>query len=152
MPGVHLRYLAKEPLLNHGYLLATFVAKTIFYIPDVDATPIQPVAVMQGDGGMLIDVTQAASGEVYVASGTAIYRLFVPQRGDCNGDGIVDERDFAALAAELADGNHEPTLEAPNGAFAGSWGCDANGDGVIDEQDLAALSALVGGRLRAVRH
>lgn len=142
---------AKEPLLHRGYLLTTFVAKAIYYIPDVDAKPIQPIAVMQGEAGALIDVTQAASGEVYFASGTAIYRLFVPQRGDCNGDGIVDERDFAALAAELADGNHEPTLNAPSGAFAGSWGCDANGDGVIDDQDVAALFSLVGGRVRAVR-
>ena len=152
-PTGFLALNAKEPLLNRGYLLATFVAKAIYYIPDVDAKPIQPIAVMQGDAGILIDVTQAASGEIYFASGAAIYRLFVPQRGDCNGDGLVDEHDLAALAAELADGgNHELTLAAPTGAVAGSWGCDANGDGVIDERDTAALRAMVGGRVRAVRH
>jgi glucose/arabinose dehydrogenase len=143
----------QEPLLSHGYLLATFVGRAIYYIPDVDATPIQPIAVMQGDAGMLIDVTQAATGEVYFASGVAIYRLFVPQRGDCNGDGLVDERDLVALAAELADGGgDELALDAPNGAYAGSWGCDANGDGVIDDRDVAALRALVGGRVRAAKH
>jgi glucose/arabinose dehydrogenase len=143
----------KEPLLSHGYLLATFVGKAVYYIPDVDATPMRPISVMQGDAGMLIDVTQAASGEIYVANGVAIYRLFVPQRGDCNGDGLIDERDFAALSAELADaGGQETTLDAPNGTFAGSWGCDANGDGVIDERDIAALRALAGGRVRAAAH
>jgi hypothetical protein len=144
---------AKEPLLSRGYLLATFVTKAIDYIPDIDAKPIQPIAVMKGEAGMLVDVTQAASSEIYFASGFAIYRLFVPQRGDCNGDGLVDARDISALEAELADASgHELTLDAPNGAFAGSWGCDANGDGVIDARDLAALYSMLGGRLRAVRH
>lgn len=143
----------KEPLLNHGYLLGTFVAKALYYIPDIDAKPLQPIAVMKGDASMVIDVTQAATGEIYFASGTAIWRLFVPQRGDCNGDGLVDWRDIGALSAELADGgNHELALEAPNGAVAGSWGCDVNTDGVVDAQDLNALLGMVSGRVRVARH
>lgn len=143
----------KVPLLDRGYLLAAFATKAIYYIPDIDAKPMQPIAVMKGDAGMLVDVAQASTGEIYVASGTALWRLFVPQRGDCNGDGLVDARDLYALAAELADaGNHELALDAPNGAVAGSWGCDVNGDGVIDARDMEALSAVVSGRVRVARH
>ncbi len=143
----------KEPLLNHGYLLGTFVTKALYFIPDIDANPLQPIVVMKGDAGMIIDVAQAATGEIYFASGSAIWRLFVPQRGDCNGDGLVDWRDLGALNAELADaGNHELALEAPNGAIAGSWGCDVNADGVVDAQDLNALLGMVSGRVRVARH
>lgn len=143
----------KVPLLDHGYLLGAFATKAIYYIPDIDAKPLQPIAVMKGDAGMIIDVAQAATGEIYFGSGTALWRLFVPQRGDCNGDGLVDARDLYALAAELADaGNHELALDAPNGAVAGSWGCDVNADGVIDARDMAALSAIVSGRVRVARH
>jgi hypothetical protein len=144
---------AKEPLLNHGYLLGAFVTKALYFIPDVDARPVTPIAVIKGETSMIVDVTQAASGEIYFGTGFGIYRLFVPQRGDCNGDGIVDARDIAALAAELADaGGREPTIDAQKGAVVSSWGCDANGDGVIDERDMAALVTMLSGRVRAVRH
>jgi glucose/arabinose dehydrogenase len=143
----------KEPLLNHGYLLGSFVAKAIYYIADVDARPLQPIALMQGDAGPIIDVTQAATGEIYFGTGTAIWRFFVPQQGDCNGDGLLDGRDLTALAAELADGHgSEPATAAPGGSIAGSWGCDVNADGVIDARDLTALESIVSGRPRVARH
>jgi hypothetical protein len=143
----------RVPLLDHGYLLGTFVTKAMYYIPDIDAKPMQPVAVMKGDAGMIIDVAQAATGEIYLGSGTALWRLFTPRPGDCNGDGLVDARDLYTLAAELADGgNHELALDAPNGAVAGSWGCDVNADGVVDARDMTALSSVVSGRVRVARH
>jgi hypothetical protein len=146
----------KEPLLAHGYLLGAFVTKAIYFIPDVDAKPVTPIAVLTGDA-MVIDVAQAASGEIYYvtagAGGSALWRLFVPQRGDCNGDGRIDAADLVVLAAELADGAvPKAATDAPNGAVAASWGCDANGDGFIDQDDVPALSRLVGGRIRLVRH
>ena len=141
---------AREPLMNHGYLLATFMAKALYYIGDVDAKPMEPIAVMKGDAGMLIDVVQAATGEIYFASGAAIWRLYVPQRGDCNGDGLVDARNLTGLANELSRNGSRITLEASSAVNGVSWGCDANADGVIDDRDLAALAALIGGRVRAV--
>jgi glucose/arabinose dehydrogenase len=146
----------KEPLLAHGYLLGAFVTKGIYYIAGVDAQPIAPIAILKGDA-MVIDVAQASTGEIYYvtagAAGSVLWRLFVPQRGDCNGDGRIDAADLTTLAAELRDGPiPEAATEAPNGAVAASWGCDANGDGVIDTRDVPALSRLIGGRVRAVRH
>jgi glucose/arabinose dehydrogenase len=140
---------AKEPLMSRGYLLATFVAKALYYIADVDAKPMQLVPVMKGDAGMLIDVVQAATGEIYFASGVAIWRLYVPQRGDCNADGLIDVNDLNALAAALSANGSRVTHDA--GSTSVSWGCDANADGVIDERDMAALAGLMSGRLRVVR-
>jgi hypothetical protein len=105
----------------------------------------------------VIDVAQGPSGAVYFVSGAFdgsgswIYRLVPPQRGDCNGDGLVDRSDLVALEQELGDGNPERALEAPNGAFHGSLGCDVNGDGRIDSDDLVALGKLLGLRPRLSR-
>lgn len=143
----------KEPLLSHGYLLGSFVVKAVYYIADIDARPLQPIALMRGDAGPIIDVTQAASGEIYFGTGTALWRLFVPERGDCNGDGLLDGRDLTALSAELADsGGSEAVTAAPGGSVVGSWGCDVNADGVIDARDLTALESIVSGRPRVARH
>jgi glucose/arabinose dehydrogenase len=142
-----------EPLLRHGYLLGSFVTKAIYYIPDIDARPLQPIVLMAGDAGPIIDVTEAATGEIYFGTGAGIWRLFVPQRGDCNGDGLVDGRDLTMLAAELVDGGgSERMTDAPAGAVAGSWGCDVDGDGLIDARDLRALESMVSGRPRTARH
>jgi len=146
----------KEPLLAHGYLLGAFVTKGIYYIASVEAQPIAPIAILKGEA-MVIDVAQAPTGEIYYvtagAAGSVLWRLYAPQRGDCNGDGRIDAADLATLAAELHDGPiPEAATEAPNGAVTASWGCDANGDGVIDTRDVSALSRLIGGRVRAVHH
>ena len=139
----------RNPILRHGYLLGTFVAKAIYYIDDVDHP--HPIPLINGETGPIIDVTEAPNGQIYFCTGNAIYELTVPLRGDCNGDGRVDVADLEALAHELADGGGEAFTNAQNGAFAGSWGCDVNGDGLIDKADLAALIAIVKPRVRAVR-
>jgi hypothetical protein len=139
-------------MFPRGYLLGGFVTKAIYYIPDIDARPLpDPIAVIRGETGYIIDVAQAPDGSVYFVSGSAIYKLIEPQRGDCNGDGRVDAADVAALAQELLDGNPEPAIAAQNGSFPGSWGCDVNGDGLIDSRDMTALLTIIAVRSRAVR-
>jgi glucose/arabinose dehydrogenase len=134
-----------EPLLDHGYLLGAFVSKSIYYIPDIDARPLAPITLMTDDKNMIIDIAEAATGEIYFASGFAIYRLFAPMRGDCNGDGIVDANDLTALTSMLTKSGALTRFSAP------AFGCDANADGLVDERDVAALASLVYGRVRAAR-
>ena len=99
----------------------------------------------------MIDVAQAPNGDVFFVTSNGIKKLITPQPGDCNGDGIVDAADVAALTQELADGDPHPTFTAQDGAFRGSWGCDVDQNGTIDSRDMAALLARLAGRSRAVR-
>jgi glucose/arabinose dehydrogenase len=136
----------RNPILHRGYLLGSYVSKALYYVPDVYAQPVpDPVAVIRGETDAVIDVVEAANGDIYFATGFGIYKLIVPIRGDCNGDGNVNSADLAALGKVLADGPR-PMTTAQNSSVAASWGCDANGDGMIDGQDLALVSALVRGR------
>lgn len=140
------------PFLRSGYLLGAFVTKAIYYFPDLDAKPIpDPVALIERETSFIIDVAQSSSGDIYFTTGTAIYRLVPPERGDCNGDGKVDGADIDALKRELADGDPHRTVDAQTGAFAGSWGCDANEDSLITSADLLELPRLLTGRRRAIR-
>jgi glucose/arabinose dehydrogenase len=131
----------RNAVLSRGYLIGAFVSKAIYWIPDVDANTIEPIALITAETGSVIDVTEAASGEIFFVTGSAIYKLIAPARGDCNGDGLVNASDVGALALELADA----------GAFRGSLGCDVNGDGVINTDDAAALAIIMRGRARSVR-
>jgi len=136
----------RNPILHSGYLLGSYVAKALFYVPDVYAHPVpDPVAVIQGETDPIIDVVEAPNGDIYFASGMGIYKLIVPIRGDCNGDGVVDAADVAALSKLLA-GGPRPMTAAQNATVPASWGCDVNGDGVIDSRDLAVLAGMVRGR------
>jgi glucose/arabinose dehydrogenase len=136
----------RNPILHRGYLLGSFVAKALFYVPDVYAQPVpDPVAVIREETDPIIDVVEAPNGDIYFATGFGIYKLTVPIRGDCNGDGRVNAADLAALSTLLADGPR-PMTAAQNSSVTASWGCDANGDGMIDARDLAVVSALVRGR------
>ena len=141
----------RNSFFRTGYLLGGFVTKALYYIPDIDVRPLpDPIPVIQGATGSVIDVAQSAKGDIFFVTGSAIYQLVPPLRGDCNGDGRIDGADIAALVQELLDGDPQPAIDAQNAAFPGSWGCDVNGDGVIDSRDLSALLALF--RSRAVRN
>jgi hypothetical protein len=136
----------RNPILHRGYVLGSYVAQALYYLPDVYAQPVpDPVAVIRGETDPIIDVVEAPNGDIYFASGFGIYKLLVPFRGDCNGDGSVNSADIAALSKLLADGPR-PMTAAQNGSVQASWGCDANGDGTIDGRDLERLAALVRGR------
>jgi len=132
----------RNPILHRGYLLASFVAKALYYVPDVYAQPVPaPVAVIQGETDPIIDVVEAPNGDIYFATGFGIYRLIVPMRGDCNGDGVINSADLGALGKVLVVGPH-PMTATQNA----SWGCDANGDGMIDGRDLSLLQTIMRGR------
>ena len=136
----------RNTMLRRGYLLAAFVTKALYYIPDIDARPLpDPIVLIRGETGPIIDVAEAPNGDVYFVTGNAVYRLIVPMRGDCDGNGRVDAADLDALRRELDGGPHAMT------AARASWGCDVNGDGLIDTRDLTALSAMISFRVRAVR-
>lgn len=132
----------RNSILRTGYLLGAFVTKALYYIPDIDHP--NPVAILEREVGFIIDVVERFNGDIYFTTGSAIYRLFPPLRGDCNGDGRVDAADYPALQKTLADGPRR-TFEA-----SASWGSDINSDGLIDGRDLTELIALIP-RGRAVR-
>lgn len=152
-PTGFLRLSGANPLLRRGYLMSAFVTKAIYYFPDILQTPIRdPITLVdEFGGGVIIDVAESDDGTIYFATGLGIYRLHLPPRGDCNGDDALDFHDLGALSLELADGSPKPTVDAPKGSYAGSWGCDANADSLIDGADYPALAKLIGGRVRAVR-
>lgn len=132
----------RNPILHRGYMLASFVSKALYYVPDVFAQPVpEPVAVIQGETDPIIDVVEAPNGDIYFATGFGIYRLVVPMRGDCNGDGVINSSDLGALGKFLI-GGPRPMTAAQNA----SWGCDANGDGMIDGRDLSLLQTIMRGR------
>ncbi|MEO6487545.1 MAG: PQQ-dependent sugar dehydrogenase [Thermoanaerobaculia bacterium] len=141
-----------NPMLRSGLLLGAFVTKSLYYFPDLDARPIpKPLVLVERDAGVIIDVTEDAHGNIFVASGSAIYRLRTPPRGDCNGDGVVNGADVDALTAELADGVFQPITNAHNGRHPGSFGCDADGDQLLTAADAAELSRILSWRRRAAR-
>lgn len=151
-----LRLRPTNAMLGRGYLLGAFVTRALYYFPDLAARPVaHPIPIVKKFGEFVIDVAQSTSGDIYVATAfggaSAIHRLHVPQRGDCNGDGLTDWRDIVPAQAEVADGGPHPRFTAQDGAHRGSWGCDANGDAVIDEDDLHALAKIVTTRRRAAR-
>ncbi len=150
------RMTGANPMIRRGYLLASFVTSSLYYFPDVATHPIHdPVPVVEGFGESIIDVAEAPGGEIYLATasgaGSAIQRLHVPPRGDCNGDGLTNSLDIVPLAHEIDDGDAHAMITAQDGSYAGSWGCDANADGLIDGKDLDALVRLISSRRRAVR-
>lgn len=131
--------------------VGAFVTKAIYYFPDLDVKPIpEPVALIDHEVGFIIDVAQSANGDIYFTNGSAIYRLDTPSLGDCNGDGLANAADLASLSLELADGDPHPALDAPNGSYRGSWGCDADGDGMIQTEDVPALAKIIHYRRRAI--
>ncbi len=142
--------------LRRGYLMAAFVTRAVYYFPDLATHPIaSPVAIVSNLDDFIIDVTQGPRGEIYLATagmnGSAIQRLQVPARGDCNGDGLTNSQDILPTIYEIDDGDAHPAITAQDGNYAGSWGCDANADSLIDGSDLDALVRMISSRRRAVR-
>jgi hypothetical protein len=133
-------------------LMTSFVPKALYYFPDIERSPLPaPIEILAGEAGGLIDVTQNAQGEVYLASLGAIYHLVFPMAGDANGDGKVESTDADAIARELLDEGPHATILAQSGSYAASWGADVNGDGMIDARDLIAFASVHRGRLRGAR-
>jgi glucose/arabinose dehydrogenase len=150
------RMTGANPMIRRGYLLGAYVTRALYYFPDLGSHPVShPVPIIEDFPSAIIDVTEGPGGELYLATalftGSAIQRLQVPPRGDCNGDGLTDSRDILPMLHEIDDGAVHPMITAQDGSYAGSWGCDANADGIIDAKDLDALVHLISSRRRAVR-
>ena len=126
-------------LHNGGFLLCSFVTRALYFFDDANAP--HPVALISGETGPLIDVAEGPNGDIYFASGTTVYRLITPERGDCNADGLVNAADLTALAHVVGSKRDGST-----------WGCDVDGDGLITSSDLAALMRLLTNRFPAIRH
>ncbi|HEX6086281.1 MAG TPA: PQQ-dependent sugar dehydrogenase [Thermoanaerobaculia bacterium] len=150
------RLSGANALLAHGYFSAGFVTRSLYFFDDLAAKPVPaPVAVVSGFPQFILDVTEGPNGEIFLAtamgSNSAIHRLHVPPRGDCNGDGLTDARDILPTIREVDDSNGGARIDAQKGDYRGSWGCDANVDNVIDAADVAAVRQLVGTRRRSAR-
>ncbi len=140
-------------LREGGFLLGSYVTRAIYFFPDIDTLPLrEPVAVIERETSSIIDVVQSATGDVFFATGNAIYRLIRPERGDCNGDGSTDIADIGALAKELADGENQLKTAVHKGNFPGAHGCDCNGDGLITQADTNELVRMLSWRRRGARH
>jgi glucose/arabinose dehydrogenase len=125
-----------------GLFVAGFVTKALYFFPDVDAIG-EPVIIFEnlpelGGFNSLLDVVQARSGEVLVATAGGIWRLIPPVKGDVNGDGAVTEEDLEVLAHELVDGDGDSVFAVHEGTLASSWAADSNGDGIVDSRDLVS--------------
>jgi glucose/arabinose dehydrogenase len=141
----------RNPILRRGFLLGAFVTSAIYYIPDIDARPLPaPIALVAGEAKMMIDLAEGPAGEIYFVTGSGVYQLTVPARGDCNGDGLINGSDYDLLRALVAGGPRLVTTVS-SGAVQGTWGCDVDGDGVVDGKDVAMLLAQLHLRARAVR-
>jgi len=150
-----LRLSGRNDMLRRGYLVTTFVSRAVYYFPSITAQGVSgPIAVAEQFGEFIIDVTEEPDGDIILATasgeGSAIQRLRIPARGDCNGDGFTDWRDVYPLIQEIEDGG--PMIRAQEGSYSGSWGCDADSDGAIDAGDLGALTRMITGRRRSVEH
>jgi hypothetical protein len=148
-PTGFVRLRDGDRLLSGGYLLAGFVPRALYYINDVERP--DPIAVIDGVTEPIVDVTEAPDGTVYFAAARSIYRLRIPQRGDCDGDGLIAWKDVPVLMAEAGDGGDHPSIEAQDGAIRASWGCDVDGDGLIRANDVSLLKAWLSPRSRTVR-
>ena len=138
--------------IRGGMLMGAFVTRSLYYFPDLASRPVAPpIAILERETAAIIDVTQAADGEIYFATGNGIYRLATPIRGDCDGDGLTTSLDIPALESELNDGEVDQAILAQNGTYRGSWGCDADGDGFIRVSDRAELIRILSPRRRATR-
>jgi glucose/arabinose dehydrogenase len=153
-----LRMSGANHAVRSGYLAAAFVTKALYYFPDLASRPVaHPIPLLDDFEAFVIDVTESPQGAIYFATASfatgasTIHRLQVPNRGDCNGDGLTDVRDIVPTIREIADGETHPAITAQDGDYSASWGCDANADSLIDDSDLDALMRLVTARRRAVR-
>lgn len=135
-----------------GYLMGGFVTSAIYWIPDIDVFPLpDPVALIEQEVDLVIDVTQAPNGDIIFSTFDSIHKLVMPAAGDCNGDGLRDARDAAAINDELKDGQTQSLQTLHLGEHRGSFGCDANGDQLVDRDDLDLIAQFAISRKRAVR-
>lgn len=127
----------KNRWMKGGYLIGTFVGRTIFFVKDGGT----PVSLIDAPVGSIVDVAETPDGRILFTTGFALYELVMPQAGDCDGNGLINAQDLDALAREPVG----KTTDALH------WGCDANADGLVNGDDRISLLHRIAGRVRAVR-
>jgi glucose/arabinose dehydrogenase len=67
--------------LAHGYLIGGFVTKAIHYVPDIDVRPLpDPILLISKETDWVIGIAEAPNGDIFFATGKAIYKLIVSMR------------------------------------------------------------------------
>ena len=139
--------------MRGGFLVASFVARTIYYFPSTSTPLAQPFKVVERETSAIIDLAQTPDGKIFFITGgfspgsSAIYRLYGPKCGDCDGDGSITTADYKKLIEVLADGVMRPAKDPAQSTQ--SWGCDVDEDGFLTAADAAALMEMLGSRRRA---
>jgi glucose/arabinose dehydrogenase len=71
----------RNGMLRSGYVIAAYVTKALYYVPNIDARPFpDPIALIQGETGEIIDVAEAPNGDLLFVTGNSVYKLIVPLR------------------------------------------------------------------------
>ena len=130
-----------QPHMRRGFLVGSFVARTIFYFDGG-----QPLKLIEKETAAVIDLAQARDGRIFFITGgftpgsSAIYQLVTPKCGDCDGDGKISASDYTKLTEVLST----------NLGADMSWGCDVDEDGAVNSADAVALIRMLGSRRRSV--
>ena len=67
----------RSAILRRGYLICSFVTKTIYWVPDIDARPFpDPIPLVNDVPDGIIDVAEGPEGEILFVTGKAVYKLF----------------------------------------------------------------------------
>ena len=65
-------------IMRSGYLVGAFVAKAVYWIPNIDLRPLpDPIPVVQGETSFVIDVAEGKDGELYFTTGNAVYHIVI---------------------------------------------------------------------------
>jgi len=76
-PTGMLALSGRNAILLRGYLICSFVTKTIYWVQDIDARPFpDPIPLVNNVSDGIIDVAEAPDGEILFVTGNAIYKLF----------------------------------------------------------------------------
>jgi glucose/arabinose dehydrogenase len=131
---------SEMPHMRRGFLVGSFVARTIFYFDGGE-----PMRVIEKETAPVIDLAQAPDGRIFFITGgftpgsSAIYQLLPPKCGDCDGDGKISASDYTKLTEVLSTGLGSTM----------SWGCDVDEDGAVNSADAVALIRILGSRRRS---
>ena len=70
------------------------------------------------------------------------------QKGDCDGNFVLDQNDLAHIQTEIFDGDGELASDVADGTFVGNpVGCDPNMDSIVDAGDISCATLLLGGEM-----
>ncbi|MEO1087799.1 MAG: FG-GAP repeat protein, partial [Acidobacteriota bacterium] len=118
------------------------VLATATFTATCASTPADPaLAAVRFSDDPVASVGDAAAQSVVPLLFDGSAEVFSGQRGDCNGDALVDAADLTASQLEVIDGDGSFWGDVDSGSFLGSAvGCDANSDLTVDAGDLSCTA------------